>query len=156
MCFIQMLYVFYLDVAYVYGYAYKLQVYISNVSSVLDVCCKCFIWMLHMFQWLYTHVASVYSKYSIYFRRMLQVFLSRCCICCGCYTHMLQEYVANVSPVSDVCCRSASCCSISRRRMRAHAETVPVGVAITTCSANEVDVDGPHLHAHHQARGEHH
>jgi hypothetical protein len=36
---------------------------------------------------------------------MLQVFLSRCCICCSGYTHMLQVYVSNVSPISNVCCK---------------------------------------------------
>ena len=105
--------------------------------------------MLHMFQWLYTHVASVYSKYSICFRRMLQVFLSRCCICCGCYTHMMQEYVANISPVSDVCCRSASCCNISRRSKRTHAKAAHAGAVVPTCVASEAGVGGPHLHAHH-------
>ena len=28
------------------GYTRMLQVYITNVSSDLDICCKCFIWML--------------------------------------------------------------------------------------------------------------
>jgi hypothetical protein len=64
-----------------------LQVYISNASPVLDLCCKCFIWMLHIFQ---IYVASVYSKCFIYFRRMLQVCLFGCC---SCYAHMLQTYV---------------------------------------------------------------
>jgi hypothetical protein len=35
------------DVAHiVMGYIRMFQVYVSNVSSVLDVCCKYFIWML--------------------------------------------------------------------------------------------------------------
>jgi hypothetical protein len=50
---------------------------------------------------------------------------------------MLQAYIANVSAVSDVCCRSASCCNISRCRKQAHAEAV----------------FGLHLHAHQQAQG---
>ena len=42
---------------------------VPNVSAVSDVCCcKCFIWMLHMF---HTYIASV---------------LFRCCVC---FTHML-------------------------------------------------------------------
>jgi hypothetical protein len=48
--------VFYLDVVYVF--THMLQVYVSNVSSVSDVCCKRFIWMLHMLQWLYIYVAK--------------------------------------------------------------------------------------------------
>ena len=79
MGFIWMLYGFHLDVVCVSfgccnGYTCMLQVYVSNVLSILDVCCTCFIWMLYMFQWLYTYVASVYSKCFISFRRMLQVF----------------------------------------------------------------------------------
>ena len=85
-CFKLMLPIFYLDVACVYldvvcllsrfciccnGYSRMLQVYVSNIPFVLDVCWKYFIWMLHMFQWLYTYVARVYSKC---FRCMLQVF----------------------------------------------------------------------------------
>jgi hypothetical protein len=49
-----MLQVFYMDVAKVdidvthmaMGYTRMFQVYVPNVLSVLDVCCKCFIWML--------------------------------------------------------------------------------------------------------------
>jgi hypothetical protein len=35
---------------------------------------------------------------------MLPVFLSGCCICCTGYIRMLQVYISNVSPVSNVCC----------------------------------------------------
>jgi hypothetical protein len=71
-----------------------LQAYVLIVS---DVCCKCFIWMfqkwiemLHMLQWLDTYVASVCSKCFIcFFIRMLQMCLSRCCIC-------FHTYVASV------------------------------------------------------------
>jgi hypothetical protein len=46
--------VFYMDVAKVdrdvthmaMSYTRMFQVYVLNVLSVLDVCCKCFIWML--------------------------------------------------------------------------------------------------------------
>jgi hypothetical protein len=44
------------------GYTHMLQVYVSSVSAILDVCRKCFIWILHMLQWLYTYVASLYFK----------------------------------------------------------------------------------------------
>jgi hypothetical protein len=43
---------------------------------------------------------------------------------------MLQVCVVNVSPVSDVCCKSASYYNISMRRKRAHAETLPTGASV--------------------------
>jgi hypothetical protein len=43
MCFIRMLYMFYLDVACCNGYTRMLKMHASNVSSVLDICYKCFI-----------------------------------------------------------------------------------------------------------------
>jgi hypothetical protein len=49
-CFKCILKVFYLDVAYVAMAIRMLQVYVSNVLSILDVCCKYFIWIFHMFQ----------------------------------------------------------------------------------------------------------
>jgi hypothetical protein len=58
-CFMRFRYMFYLDVACVpsecciccNGYTHMLQKRdVSNVSAVLDVCCKCFIWMLNMLQ----------------------------------------------------------------------------------------------------------
>jgi hypothetical protein len=64
----------------------------SSVFGISYACCKCFMWMLHMLQWLYTYVASVCSKCFSYFRRMLHGFYlgvvyvshlcceSRCCI----------------------------------------------------------------------------
>jgi hypothetical protein len=78
-----------------------LQAYVSVVSNV---CCKSFVWMLqkyigilHMLQWLYPYVANVRSQCFIcFFRRTLQVCLSRCCIC---FTHMLQVFYLNVAYV---------------------------------------------------------
>jgi hypothetical protein len=87
-------------------------------GSVCFMCFKCMfhIWMLlhvfyldvakfdlvlHMLQWLYTYVSNVCFECFSYFIRILQVFLSRCCICYSGYTHMLQAYV---SPVLDICC----------------------------------------------------
>jgi hypothetical protein len=55
----------------------------------------------HMLQVFQGHVTSVCSKCFICFRRMLQAFWSGYCICC---THMLQEFVPNVSVVSFLCC----------------------------------------------------
>jgi hypothetical protein len=39
---------------------HMLQAYVSSVSDVPEVCCKCFMWMFYMLQWLYTYVASVF------------------------------------------------------------------------------------------------
>jgi hypothetical protein len=112
---------FHLDVVYV-AILYILQAYVSNILAISYVRYKCFIWMLHMLQWLYTYVASVCFSC---FKRMLQAFyldvayvalaihvcckcmfqmfqlfqtyvasvLSGCCICCSGHTHMLQAYV---------------------------------------------------------------
>ena len=64
-----------LYVAYVALSMHVLQVYVPNFSAVLDVCCKCFVCMLHMLQWLYTYVASLYSKYFACFKCILQQML---------------------------------------------------------------------------------
>ena len=51
-CFRRMLQLFYLDVAKVdldVAYTYVLQAYVSSVSGVSYVCCKCIIGMLHVF-----------------------------------------------------------------------------------------------------------
>jgi hypothetical protein len=63
-CFRCMLQVFHLDVAKVdldITYTCMLQIYISSVSAVLYVCCKCFIWMLHMFGNGYKHVFLMFQ-----------------------------------------------------------------------------------------------
>ena len=87
-CFICMLQVFYLDIAY--------------VAVAIDVCCKCMFQMFHLFQ---TFVASVSSGCCICFRHMLQSSIQNVssvsdvrCKCvyldvCSCNTHMLQTYV---------------------------------------------------------------
>ena len=78
-----------------------LQVYVSNILAVSNVCCKCFIYMLHMLHWIYTYVASVCFKYFIYFRRMLQVFIWMMCMFQWLYTYVASVY--SVSSVSDIC-----------------------------------------------------
>ena len=85
-----MLQVFYLDVAKVdlyVAYTCMLQVYVSSISGVLYVCCKYFIWILHIFCNGYsaTHV------FSWCFRRILQVF------------QLFRTYVASIS---SRCCKS--------------------------------------------------
>jgi len=60
------------DVAYIAMAIHSmLQASVPNVSAVSDVCCTCFIWVLHMF---HTYVASVSSGCCIDFTYMLQVF----------------------------------------------------------------------------------
>jgi hypothetical protein len=71
-----------------------LQAYVSSVSGVSYACCKCFMWILHMLQWLFTCVASVYSKCFIcFFRHTLQMCLFGCCIY---FTNILQMFYLNV------------------------------------------------------------
>ena len=82
------------------------QMFQRYVASVSYRCCKSRSG-LHMLQWLYTHFASVYSKYYTYFfRRMLQVCLSGCCICFHTYVASVLSkcciYFAMVSSVFQV------------------------------------------------------
>jgi hypothetical protein len=52
-----------------------LQECVPNVSSVVVLrCSKCFLWKLHMLQWLYTYVVNVCFKCFSFFKSMLQVF----------------------------------------------------------------------------------
>jgi hypothetical protein len=114
---------------YVAGLCSKCFICFRRMLQEVLSCCKCFmsrhrrspqanavpvcairmlqkyLWMSHMLQWLYTCVASIYSKCFIYFRHMLQVLLFGCCICCSGYTHTLQAYVPNISFALDVCYR---------------------------------------------------
>jgi hypothetical protein len=98
---------FHLDVAKVDLVLHMLQrlyTYVAsvcfNVSAVSNVCCKCFIWMVHMLHWLYTYVRSVYFNCFNYVAIVFYLDVA--------YVvepiHMLQTYLVNVSPVSDVCC----------------------------------------------------
>jgi hypothetical protein len=68
-----------------------------------------YIWMLHMLQWLYTYVASVYSKCFIHFGCMLQVFcldvayvvvtIYICCKHMFQMFHLLQMYVTESASI---------------------------------------------------------
>jgi hypothetical protein len=69
-------------------YTRILQVYVSNISVVLNIYCK----MLYTLQ---VYVSNICCK----------CFLSRCCICCNGYTSMLQVYVSNISAVLNVYCK---------------------------------------------------
>jgi hypothetical protein len=54
------------------------------LQNVCFKCFRCFRVMFHM------DVAAV---------------VFGCCTCCNCYTHMLQEFVQNVSSVLGACCK---------------------------------------------------
>jgi hypothetical protein len=72
-----------------------LQVFYLDVTYVLVaiyICCKRLFKIFHLF---HSYVASVLSTHV------------------AVAIHMLQEYVANVSLVSDVCCKNSSCCNIN-------------------------------------------
>jgi hypothetical protein len=105
-----------------------LKVYVVNICVKYFRCSRCMlqvfymdvakkkqIWMLHILQWLYTYVASVYSKCFIYFRR---------CKCFIWMLHMLQwlyTYIASVWSKCFICFRRQEvllCCKcfMSRRR----------------------------------------
>jgi hypothetical protein len=99
-----------------------LQVFQRYIASVSEICCKHLFGMFYLFQMYlanvlsecgYTHMLQTSMKMFHLFQTYANV-LSRCCICCSDNTHMLQAYVANVLPISDICCRSASCCNISK------------------------------------------
>jgi hypothetical protein len=61
---------------------WMLQAYVSSVSDVSEVCCKCFI--------------RIFPMFHLFFRRMLQVCLCEYCIC---FTHMLQVFYLDVAYV---------------------------------------------------------
>jgi hypothetical protein len=72
-----------------------------------QTCCKCFIWILHMLQWLYTYVARLCFTY---FRHMLQqvLYVASIFISMHGMFHMFQMYVSYVS--SECCMCSSGCC----------------------------------------------
>ena len=64
------------------GYTRMFQVYVPNVSSFPDVCCKCFIWMLQKYNWMlhiYTCMLQAYV-----FKCFIQMFARVSCVCCIC------------------------------------------------------------------------
>jgi hypothetical protein len=75
------------------------QVYVLNILSVLDVCCKCFIWML---QNLNQNVAYICKCFKC-FIHMLQVFLSSCLHIFVMTTHMFSSFFWYFASVSDIC-----------------------------------------------------
>jgi hypothetical protein len=88
------------------GYTRMLQVHVSKVSTVLNVCCKCFIWICicciaytHMLQAYVVNVSSIFG-------------------------HMLQQ----------IKCFLRCKCFINRGRVGAQAEVVPSGAAVPACT----------------------
>jgi hypothetical protein len=106
--------VFYMNVANVVR---MLQDFIQIVSSVSDICCKCFVWLLHMF---HTYVASVYSECFNYFRRMLHQVFHVAIV--SCFKRILLDGTAEVTWRA----------SAGRARRFLH-----------VCARNRVGVDGP-------------
>jgi hypothetical protein len=84
--------------------------YLSSVSVISKICCSFFLidvakvdqGMLHMLQMFQKHVASVCSKCFICFQIYVAIvfYLDVAYV----FTHMLQQYVPNVSAVSVLCC----------------------------------------------------
>jgi hypothetical protein len=71
------------------------QMFHLDVASVLCGFAKVDRDVTYVLQWLYTNVASVFSK----------CFSCFSFVCCSGYIRMLQVYVPNVSPISYVCCK---------------------------------------------------
>jgi hypothetical protein len=84
-CCSHMFHAFQMYVAYITFKCCKSRSSVAYIALAILVCFKC---MFHMFQLFQTYVTSVLSGY---------------CICCSGYTCMLQVYVPNFSPVSDLC-----------------------------------------------------
>jgi hypothetical protein len=113
-----MFHLFHLDVACVSFRCCKSRSSVTYITIGIHVCCK---YMFQMFQLFQKYVAGV---------------LSRSCVCCSGYTHMLHEYVPNILHVSDVCCSkcfpfqvfSLANTGIHRRAQQAH-----VGHAAAAC-----------------------
>jgi hypothetical protein len=77
------------------------QMFLRYVASVAYGCCKSRLKCCTCCKG-YTHMLQVFVHVSSIFRRILQVCLSRCCIC---FTQMLQEFVRNVLSISNACCK---------------------------------------------------
>jgi hypothetical protein len=94
------------------GYTHVLQVYISNISSILDVCCSFCICMFRMLQLLYRYVVSVCFKYFICFKRTLQVFYLDVAyvtvaihICCNQMFQMFHLFQTTYIATNASCCK---------------------------------------------------
>jgi hypothetical protein len=77
---------FQMYVVYVLSGCCKNRSSVAYVAMAILICCKC------MFE--ISTISNV--GWSV---------LSRCCICCTAYTHILQVYVSNISAVCNTCCK---------------------------------------------------
>ena len=134
-CCNRMFHAFQMYVAYVLSGCCKNRSGIAYVAMAIDVCCKCMFQMFQPFQMYVAVVIHICCKCFICMLHMFHTYIANMCylnvvvaihICCK---HMF----VNVSPISDVYCRSASFCNISRHRKRTHADAVPMGIAVPTC-----------------------
>jgi hypothetical protein len=89
-CFKRMLQVFHLNVAYIVVIIHVYCKCVFQMFQLFHLDVACFYLDVHMLQWLYTYVASVYSKCFTFFIRMLQVFYLD---------------VAYVTVVIHICCK---------------------------------------------------
>jgi hypothetical protein len=79
------------------GCTRMLQLHVFNISSVLNVCCKCFIWCCiccssytRMLQLYVSHISSVHT----YATSVLSSI-----------SYVVVVYVLNVSAISEICCK---------------------------------------------------
>jgi hypothetical protein len=82
------------------SYTRMLQAFVQSVSSIFQtyhVCCKCFIWVLHMFS--HKCCKRLFEMFHSFHMHVASV-LSWCHIC---FTQMLYAFVPNISYVSDIC-----------------------------------------------------
>jgi hypothetical protein len=118
-----------------------------------SVCSKCFTYFRHMLQVFHLDVAYIAMLHMS--RHMLQgsiqnvTFISD--IRCKCvYLNVIvaihiccKRIFINVSHLSDYVIEVLSCCNISISRKRAHADAIPMCVAVPTCmriSRHEADI----------------
>jgi hypothetical protein len=102
--------VFYIDVAKVdwdvAHIAICSQVYVLNVSSISDVYCKCFIWMLQKYIWMLHIHACCKRVFHVFYTSVASV-LSGYCICFAVATKrvflVFHMHVVSVLIISDVC-----------------------------------------------------
>jgi hypothetical protein len=100
-----MLQVVYLDIVKIHQ---DVSIRIQNVSSVADVCCKCFTSILHMF---HVYVASASFKCFSCFRRILHLFHLEC--------FMFHWYVQRGAWIRVCLCVRAKRSTRGQSRMRA-------------------------------------
>jgi hypothetical protein len=119
-------------------YICMLQLYVLNILAILDVCCRSFIWMLHMF---YMYVSMV----SLYFSMLKQVLLPHALTCrharTACTHPALPISVMQASSISRACTQwlvDAQCltCMWNHMRTTTVGGVELVGMVVAACSDN--------------------